>query len=184
MQQEKRRKELLNCAMIKDLFLLAVSSLFPLLWLSCSYKLGSPSLVHGDLHLQVKNDSLAPLLGGKVDRELRKQFLSHTDFSVIDNPDRADFFLVVTLTNYRDSAEAYLPDDTLLAAGLSIRVSAFAELSKANGTSIYQTEVSADSSLLRINSTNIPDDASALQALAESLAYDISVSVLNQSWEK
>ena len=33
----------------------------------------------------------------------------------------ADVFLIVTLTNYEDSTEAYRPGDTLLAAGLNLQ---------------------------------------------------------------
>ena len=45
------------------------------------------------LHIRVKNDSLAPLLGAKVDRELRKTMLRNGSFILVSNRDKQMFFL-------------------------------------------------------------------------------------------
>ena len=92
------------------------------------------------------------------------------------------FFLRSRLNGYSDTTEAYRPGDTLLAAGLNLQTTASIQLDEANGQSIYKDSVSANSSVLRPFSTQVPDDEMALQALAESLASNISVSLLNQAW--
>ncbi len=134
------------------------------------------------MHIRVKNDSVAPLLGPKVDRELRKNILRNGSYVLANEPEDADVFLVVVLINYEDSTEAYRPEDSLLAAGLNLRVSASVELNDVRGNLLYQDRVGADSSVLRPVSTQVPDDAMALQALAESLAANVSLSLLNQAW--
>ena len=152
-------------------------SLFP----GCSYKMGSPVSGGSHLHIRVKNDSVAPLLGAKVDRELRKNILRNGSYVLANGPGDADVFLIVTLTNYEDSTEAYRPGDTLLAAGLNLRISATVELNDVRGVSMHQENVRADSSVLR-SISQVPDDSMALQALAERLASNISLSLLNQAW--
>jgi len=42
--------------------------------------------------------------------------------------------------------------------------------------------VNGNSSVLRPVSTRLPDEAMAMQALAESLAAEVSLSLLNQAW--
>lgn len=158
------------------------SALLCLVGSGCSFKMGSPISGGAHLHIRVKNDSLAPLLGAKVDRELRKTMLRNGSFILVSNREEADVFLTVTLKGYSDTTEAYRPGDTLLAAGLNLQTTASIQLDEANGQSIYKDSVSANSSVLRPFSTQVPDDEMALQALAESLASNISVSLLNQAW--
>ena len=156
--------------------------LFCLVGTGCSFKMGSPISGGTHLHLRVKNDSLAPLLGSKVDRELRKTILRNSSFILVRDREEADVFLTVTLEDYSDTTEAYRPEDTLLAAGFNLQTSASIQLDEANGQRIYAESVSANSSVLRPFPTQLPDDEMALQALAESLASNISVSLLNQAW--
>ena len=164
------------------IFKISILSLLSLL-ISCSLKMGAPSLGYSQLHLRVKNDSLAPLLGPKVDRELRKNLIRNSTFNLVNEREDADVFLVITLKNYSDYTEAYRPGDTLLAAGLNLRASAHLQLITSIGdTNLHEDVVQADASVLRPESTRVPDDAMALQALAESLAANISLSLLNQAW--
>lgn len=160
------------------------TSIFTILFLllGCSYKAGSPTSEYSSLHLRVKNDSLAPLLGAKVDRELRKNLIRNGAFVLVNNQEEADAFLLITLTNYEDVTEAYNPEDTLLAAGLNLRAVAKIELLGITGQNVYEDRVKSDASVLRRESIQVPDDAMALQALAEDLAANISLSLLNQAW--
>jgi len=50
------------------------------------------------------------------------------------------------------------------------------------GNEVFQQKVSGNSSVLRKVSTRVPDEAMAMQALAESLAAEVVLSLLNQSW--
>lgn len=134
------------------------------------------------IHIRVKNDSLAPLLGPKLDRELRKNILRNSVFELVNDQDQADLYLLVTLRTYEDYSEAFQSEDTLLAAGLNLQTTARMELSDSKGINLYEDNVEADSSVLRRVSTHVPDDAMALQALAESLASKISLSLYNQAW--
>ena len=65
---------------------------------------------------------------------------------------------------------------------------AFITLEESGGDIIYEDSVGANSSVLKpVRPTTaqvfeLPDDAMALQALAENLASNITVSLLNQAW--
>ena len=161
-------------------------NLLPLLPLfifaSCSYKLGYPEVGEGLFHLRVKNDSMAPILGAKVDRELRKKILRNGTFTLIQNQEDADVSILVTLSKYTDSTEAYRPEDSLLAAGLNLGISAKIELRDQNGDIFLEKQVSANASVLRSESTRLPEESSSLHAIAEELASEIHLSILNQSW--
>ena len=163
-------------------------NLLPLLPLfifaSCSYKLGYPEVGEGLFHLRVKNDSMAPILGAKVDRELRKKILRNGTFTLIQNQEDADVSILVTLSNYTDSTEAYRPEDSLLAAGLNLGISAKIELRDQKDDIFMDKQVRANASVLRSESesTRLPEESSSLHALAEELASKIHLSILNQSW--
>ena len=161
-------------------------NLLPLLPLfifaSCSYKLGYPEVGEGLFHLRVKNDSMAPILGAKVDRELRKKILRNGTFTLIQNQEDADVSILVTLSNYTDLTEAYRPEDSLLAAGLNLGISAKIELRDKKDDIFMDKQVRANASVLRPESTGLPEESSSLHALAEELASKIHLSILNQSW--
>lgn len=161
-------------------------NLLPLLPLfifaSCSYKLGYPEVGEGLFHLRVKNDSMAPILGAKVDRELRKKILRNGTFTLIQNQEDADVSILVTLSNYTDSTEAYRPEDSLLAAGLNLGISAKIELRDKKDDIFMDKQVRANASVLRPESTGLPEESSSLHALAEELASKIHLSILSQSW--
>jgi hypothetical protein len=148
----------------------------------CALKMGHPVSDIYKLHLRVKNDSLAPLLGPKLDREIRKSIVKDGSFHLVNNPTDADASLIVQITRYGDSTEAYRPGDTLLAAGLNLRATAKMELLDVKGLTIFSQNVSGNSSVLRRESTRVPDEAMAMQALAESLAAEVCLSLLNQAW--
>lgn len=157
--------------------------LLPLLiFAACSYKLGYPEAGEGLFHLRVKNDSMAPILGAKVDRELRKKILKNGTFILVQNQEDADVSIMVTLSNYTDSTEAYRPEDSLLAAGLNLGISAKIELRDQNGDIFLDKQVRANASVLRSESTRLPEESSSLHAIAEELASEIQLSILNQSW--
>ena len=166
------------------LFFFACHLILIFLGSGCSLKMGSPvSGIHKiKIHLRVKNDSLGPLLGPKLDREIRKSLVKDGSFYLVNNPGDADALLVVKLTHFNDSTEAYRPGDTLLAAGLNLRASATVEFIDPKGNEVFQQKVSGNSSVLRKVSTRVPDEAMAMQALAESLAAEVVLSLLNQSW--
>ena len=141
------------------------------------------------LHLRVKNDSLAPLLGPKLDREIRKSIVKDGSFHLANNLTDADASLIVQISQYGDSTEAYRPGDTLLAAGFNLRAIAKIELLDEKGRTVFAQDVSGNSSVLRPASTHVrsvsthvPDEAMAMQALAESLAAEVCLSLLNQAW--
>ena len=161
-------------------------NLLPLLPLfifaSCSYKLGYPEVGEGLFHLRVKNDSMAPILGAKVDRELRKKILRNGTFTLIQNQEDADVSILVTLSNYTDLTEAYRPEDSLLAAGLNLGISAKIELRDQKDDIFMDKQVRANASVLRPESTGLPEESSSLHALAEELASKIHLSILSQSW--
>ena len=153
-----------------------------LIFAACSYKLGYPDAGEGLFHLRVKNDSMAPILGAKVDRELRKKILKNGTFILVQNQEDADVSIMVTLSNYTDSTEAYRPEDSLLAAGLNLGISAKIELRDQHGDIFLDKQVRANASLLRSESTRLPEESSSLHAIAEDLASEIHLSILNQSW--
>jgi hypothetical protein len=149
---------------------------------ACSYKLGYPEAGEGLFHLRVKNDSMAPILGAKVDRELCKKILRNGTFILVQNQEDADISILVTLSSYTDSTEAYRPEDSLLAAGLNLGISAKIELRDQMDDIFLDKQVSANASVLRSESTRLPEESSSLHALAEELASKIHLSILNQSW--
>ena len=153
-----------------------------LIFAACSYKLGYPDAGEGLFHLRVKNDSMAPILGAKVDRELRKKILKNGTFILVQNQEDADVSIMVTLSNYTDSTEAYRPEDSLLAAGLNLGISAKIELRDQQGDIFLDKQVRANASVLRSESTRLPEESSSLHAIAEDLASEIHLSILNQSW--
>lgn len=153
-----------------------------LIFAACSYKLGYPDAGEGLFHLRVKNDSMAPILGAKVDRELRKKILKNGTFILVQNQEDADVSILVTLSNYTDSTEAYRPEDSLLAAGLNLGISAKIELRDQHGDIFLDKQVRANASVLRSESTRLPEESSSLHAIAEDLASEIHLSILNQSW--
>ena len=153
-----------------------------LIFAACSYKLGYPDAGEGLFHLRVKNDSMAPILGAKVDRELRKKILKNGTFILVQNQEDADVSIMVTLSNYTDSTEAYRPEDSLLAAGLNLGISAKIELRDQYGDIFLDKQVRANASVLRSESTRLPEESSSLHAIAEDLASEIHLSILNQSW--
>lgn len=153
-----------------------------LIFAACSYKLGYPDAGEGLFHLRVKNDSMAPILGAKVDRELRKKILKNGTFILVQNQEDADVSIMVTLSNYTDSTEAYRPEDSLLAAGLNLGISAKIELRDQHGDIFLDKQVRANASVLRSESTRLPEESSSLHAIAEDLASEIHLSILNQSW--
>ena len=164
------------------LFFFACHLILIFLGSGCSLKMGSSVSGIHKIHLRVKNDSLGPLLGPKLDREIRKSLVKDGSFYLVNNPGDADALLVVKLTHFNDSTEAYRPGDTLLAAGLNLRASATVEFIDPKGNEVFQQKVSGNSSVLRKVSTRVPDEAMAMQALAESLAAEVVLSLLNQSW--
>lgn len=164
------------------LFFFACHLILIFLGSGCSLKMGSPVSGIHKIHLRVKNDSLGPLLGPKLDREIRKSLVKDGSFYLVNNPGDADALLVVKLTHFNDSTEAYRPGDTLLAAGLNLRASATVEFIDSKGNGVFHQKVSGNSSVLRQVSTRVPDEAMAMQALAESLAAEVVLSLLNQSW--
>ncbi len=153
-----------------------------LIFAACSYKLGYPDAGEGLFHLRVKNDSMAPILGAKVDRELRKKILKNGTFILVQNQEDADVSIMVTLSNYTDSTEAYRPEDSLLAAGLNLGISAKIELRDQHRDIFLDKQVRANASVLRSESTRLPEESSSLHAIAEDLASEIHLSILNQSW--
>ena len=153
-----------------------------LIFAACSYKLGYPDAGEGLFHLRVKNNSMAPILGAKVDRELRKKILKNGTFILVQNQEDADVSIMVTLSNYTDSTEAYRPEDSLLAAGLNLGISAKIELRDQHGDIFLDKQVRANASVLRSESTRLPEESSSLHAIAEDLASEIHLSILNQSW--
>jgi hypothetical protein len=179
----KPRSPLRNYAMNKRPFVsVAFQFLSIFFFVGCALKMGHPvSDVH-KLHLRVKNDSLAPLLGPKLDREIRKCLVKDGSFQLVNKPIDADASLLVQVTQYGDSTEAYRPGDTLLAAGLNLRATAKIELLDEGNNPLFVQNVSGNSSVLRPVSTRLPDEAMAMQALAESLAAEVSLSLLNQAW--
>jgi hypothetical protein len=183
MLPEKQKSLLRSYAMNRRLFALA-SFPFSLIFFiaGCALKMGHPVSDVYQLHLRVKNDSLAPLLGPKLDREIRKSIVKDGSFYLVNDPTDADASLIVQISQYGDSTEAYRPGDTLLAAGLNLRAIAKIELLDEKGQTIYAQNVSGNSSVLRRESTRVPDEAMAMQALAESLAAEVCLSLLNQAW--
>jgi hypothetical protein len=179
----KQRSLLRSYAMNRRLFALVAFPFFSIFFIAgCALKMGHPVSDLYKLHLRVKNDSLAPLLGPKLDREIRKSIVKDGSFHLVNDPTDADASLIVQISQYGDSTEAYRPGDTLLAAGLNLRAIAKIELLDEKGRTIFAENVSGNSSVLRRESTRVPDEAMAMQALAESLAAEVCLSLLNQAW--
>jgi hypothetical protein len=176
--------------MNRRLFALVAFPFFSIFFIAgCALKMGHPVSDIYKLHLRVKNDSLSPLLGPKLDREIRKSIVKDGSFHLVNDPTDADSSLIVQISQYGDSTEAYRPGDTLLAAGLNLRAIAKIELLDEKGRTIFAENVSGNSSVLRPASTHVrpvsthvPDEAMAMQALAESLAAEVCLSLLNQAW--
>jgi hypothetical protein len=179
----KQRSLLRSYAMNRLHFALVAFPFFSIFFIAgCAFKMGHPVSDVYKLHLRVKNDSLAPLLGPKLDREIRKSIVKDGSFHLVNNRTDADASLIVQISQYGDSTEAYRPGDTLLAAGLNLRAIAKIELLDEKGHTIFVQNVSGNSSVLRPASTRVPDEAMAMQALAESLAAEVCLSLLNQAW--
>ena len=179
----KQRSLLRSYVMNRRHFASVAFQFFSILFIAgCAFKMGHPVGDIYKLHLRVKNDSLAPLLGPKLDREIRKSIVKDGSFHLVNKPTDADASLIVKITQYEDSTEAYRSGDTLLAAGFNLNAMANVELLDERGRRILIQKVSGNSSVLRPLSTQVPDEAMAMQALAESLAAEVYLSLLNQSW--
>jgi len=63
-----------------------------------------------------------------------------------------------------------------------MRATAKIELLDEGNNPLFVQNVNGNSSVLRPVSTRLPDEAMAMQALAESLAAEVSLSLLNQAW--
>jgi hypothetical protein len=159
------------------LFLVSIFN-FP----SCSYKLGLPLADSGSFHLHVRNNSMAPILGPKLDRELRKKIIHNGTFTLVSYPEDADMFIIVTISNYDDTLEAFRPNDSLLALGLNLGVTARVQVRDQRDHVFKETQVRANASVHRPESTRLPEESSSLQSLAEELASNIHLSLLNQAW--
>jgi hypothetical protein len=186
----KQRSLLRSYAMNRLHFALVAFPFFSIFFIAgCALKMGHPVSDIYKLHLRVKNDSLAPVLGPKLDREIRKSIVKDGSFHLVNNLTDADASLIVQISQYGDSTEAYRPGDTLLAAGFNLRAIAKIELLDEKGRTVFAQNVSGNSSVLRPASTHVrsvsthvPDEAMAMQALAESLAAEVCLSLLNQAW--
>ena len=125
---------------------------------------------------------MAPILEPKVDRELRKKIIYNGTFTLVNQPDDADMFILVTISNYNDTSEAYRTNDSLLASGLNLGVNAQVQVRDLRDDVFKEIQVRANSSVHRPDSNRLPEESSSLQALAEELASNIHLSLLNQSW--
>ena len=149
------------------------------LLVGCSYKLGYPSNNISSIHLRIRNNTTAPMLGPKIDRELRKRLLRSASFDFVSEHQDADSRLVVTLNNYQSKVESYQANDSLLANGYNFRVSANIKLLNDKGMVLRENMAESHSALFRPKATHLPDDSTVLQSLAENLAFDISLFLLN-----
>ncbi len=147
----------------------------------CSYKLGNPANTDHELFVIVRNDSFAPQFGPLVNRSVREILLRKGIYGISPNRKKADFDLVITITNYNDSPESFRSDDSLLGNGFGLTADARVQLSDHGGTILYEAETSGRSSLFREDPTFEPNIEQALQALAEDLANQIYLSLLNYS---
>ena len=145
----------------------------------CSYKLGNPGAFDGYLYLIVSNDSFAPQLGPLVEQQVRKKFLDSKKFMVTNSPQMADFTLEVTLKSYDTSPESFRSDDTLFASGFGMSVLADVEISSNDNSQEYNETVKGSASVTRTQVSTLPLKDQAMQSLAEDLANQVSLSLLN-----
>ncbi len=148
----------------------------------CSYKPGYPNPFAGEVALRVRNESFAPLLGPRVERELRKRMLRSGKISFSENESKSQLTLHVTLRSFSDQTESYRREDSLLAAGYALRISADLRLENAEGKVLLEREASGRSSIALPASDQPFSDDAAMQALAESISSEISLSLSGVDW--
>ena len=179
MQQEWQKEKFLNFEMNRKLVLLSGLISFFLSFGGCSYKLGYPGTFDGYLYLIVRNDSLAPQLGPLVEQQVRKNLVNSKNFTVTNSREKADFILEIILKSYDTSPESFRSDDTLLASGFGMSVLADVEISSNDNSQEYSETVKGSASVTRTQVSTLPLKDQAMQSLAEDLANQVSLSLLN-----
>lgn len=161
-------------------FTVLLQSIF--LFSGCSYKLGGPIPEKINLYLDVKNNSVAPQLGPKLARELRKQNLKNNTLEYVNNSNEADLNLLIEISDFNDVAESFDRHDSTLAKGFSFQASVLIRLIDTKGETVFYEEVNSKASLYRNKRNLRPNLHPTIQALAESLASEVSAAILKHYW--
>ena len=131
----------------------------------------------------VRNDSMAPQLGAFLSTNLRTDVVRRGSYKLSSSPEDADIVLNVSLLNFTNSAEIYNPNDTLLASGTNLRISAEISLTNQDGEVLMEKRtIEENSSVVRENVNTSVSLRDPVFSLSIGLARKISDIIENYQW--
>ena len=148
------------------------------------YRLGYPGGISSkSLAIEVVNRSLAPQMGPSLNRAIKNELLKSGVYQIVNKPENAKMQVLVTLENYRQYAQAYNPEDTLLASGFELHIRARVEVknrsNKINRKSFY---LDTRAYALRSRSLEKPKDRQVILDMSRELGSRIASRLMEQSY--
>jgi hypothetical protein len=149
----------------------------------CAYKLGLPSKMPSKFDIQVTNNSLIPQLGPAVNSQIRNKILkTGKELAGIRKSEKDSATIRVRIFNSSDLAEIFSPNDTLLASGFKLEVSAEVTFEDRLGNTIDSQTIKANSLALRPNDNAAAVRGSSITALAEGLSNEVLLKLQLVNW--
>jgi len=131
----------------------------------------------------VRNDSMAPQLGAFLSTNLRSEVVRRGSYKLSSRLEDADLVLNVSLLNFANGAEIYNPEDTLLASGINLRISAEISLTNQDGEVLMEKRtIKENSSVVRENVNTSASLRDPVFSLSIGLARKISNIIENYQW--
>jgi hypothetical protein len=149
----------------------------------CAYKMGLPSNMPSKFDIQVINDSLIPQLGPAVNSQISSKILKKgLELSGIGKSNKDSATIRVRIFNSSDLAEIFSTNDSLLASGFKLEVSAEVTFENRLGKTIDSQIIHADSIALRPHENASPVRGSSVTALAEGLSNEVLLKLQMVNW--
>jgi hypothetical protein len=145
--------------------------------------MGLPSKMPSKFDIQVSNDSLIPQLGPVVNSQIRSKILkTGIELSGIGKNDKDSATIRVRIFNSSEFAEIFSPNDSLLASGFKLGVSAEITFENRLGKTIDSQIIHADSLALRPHENAAPVRGGSVTALAERLSNEVLLKLQMVNW--
>ena len=148
------------------------------------YRIGYPiENSNKRLSIRVENRSMAGQIGPTLNRTVKDELAKMGILQVANHPNDAKFLVLIILEDYSQHAQAYNPDDTLLASGFELRIrSRFQVSNRNNGQSISSFTLSTRGFAMRSRSLEKPRDRQALMDMSRELGSRIARKLVYQSF--
>jgi hypothetical protein len=129
----------------------------------------------------VQNATLQPGLGPSLSQALRKQVQRDGTF-ILDTKGGGDVVVNCEVVDYRRRGIAYQPNDTLTAADYELMAEVrVVATDRRNGREILNKQVRGRTTI-RIGTDQTSAERQAMPILAENLAYNITVLLVDGEW--